>query len=619
MCGLLGYWSEESIVRPIFNSHLTRIGYRGPDHSEVTEVDGLFLGHNRLAILDLDPRSNQPMLSACGRVTLVFNGEIYNYMDLKTELEGYPFRTDSDTEVIIAAYLTWGESFAKHLSGMFSIALYDRQQKRVILARDPIGKKPLYFSYGNGFLAFASEIKALTGLPRISLSLNNSSVNEFFSAGFVGGGRTVYEAISQLPAGHLASFTLPVCAPPRMTRYWTLPVVEQIPHASEEELIDELDALLLDAVRLRLRSDVPVGVFLSGGLDSSLIAALAARISSKPLLTFTIGFAGTSSDESKYATQIAEYFGTRHAVHDVGEDMLSVLPKLIAELDQPFADSSFVPMYFVSREARRDVTVALSGDGGDELFAGYGHYDAFAWENEIREGWPRMLRRLLGYCAAPLPERHRSRTLKRLAIDDPYASMGAYASRFFSFNERKRLLCGPVSAEPTPELEFLARFLPGIDWLQNICQADFQGYMVDDILVKVDRMSMLNSLEVRSPFLDKRIAEFAFSKVPSALKRRGMEKKYLLKQLARRYLPSDFQFERKHGFGVPLGQWFNKALGDRLSDLLFDAPSGYVDRDQAMRYLKSHRRGLSNYSKKLFAILIWEEWFANQRRPKSGL
>jgi len=276
-------------------------------------------------------------------------------------------------------------------------------------------------------------------------------------------------------------------------------------------------------------------------------------------------------------------------------------------------------MYFVCRAARQDVTVILSGDGGDELFAGYGHYDAFAWENEIRESWPRMLRRLLGYCAAPLPERHRSRTLKRLVLDDPYASMGAYASRFFNFNERERLLCGPISAEPTPELEFLARFLPGIDWLQNICQADFQGYMVDDILVKVDRMSMLNSLEVRSPFLDERIAEFAFSKVPSALKRRGMEKKYLLKQLARRYLPSDFEFERKHGFGVPLGQWFNNELGDRLSDLLFDAPSEYVDRDQAMRYLKSHRRGLSNYSKKLFAILIWEEWFANQRRAANGV
>ena len=617
MCGFLGYWGTEPIARPTFDSHLARIRYRGPDYADVIEVEGLCLGHNRLAIIDLDPRSNQPMVSACGRITLVFNGEIYNYLELKKELVEYPFRTDSDTEVIIAAYLAWGENFVKHLTGMFSFALYDRQQKKVVLVRDHIGKKPLYFSYGAGFLAFASEIKALVGLPKVSLTLDPFAVNEFFSAGYIGRQRTVYEAISQLPAGHLASFSLPVCGPPKITRYWHLPVVERIPHASEDELIDELDALLMDAVRIRLRSDVPVGVFLSGGLDSSLIVALAARLSPYPIRTFTIGFPGTSSDESRHAERIAQYFGTKHTVYDINEDILGVFPTLMAELDQPFADSSLVPTYFVCREARRDVTVALSGDGGDELFAGYGHYDSFAWENEIRENWPRIMRRLLGYCAAPLPERHRSRTLKRLVLDDTYASMGAYASRFFNFRERARLLCGPIAAESSPEREFLLQFLPGIDWMQNICQADFQNYMVDDLLVKVDRMSMLNSLEVRSPLLDKHIAEFAFSKVPSTLKRHGGVKKYLLKQLARRYLPSDFEFERKHGFGVPLGQWFNNALGDRLSDLLADSPSGYVDRDQAMWYLKSHRRGLSNFSKKLFALLVWEEWFANQRLTAS--
>lgn len=619
MCGFLGYWSEEYIGRQTIEAHLARIKYRGPDHSEVVQVDGLSLGHNRLAILDLDSRSNQPMVSTCGRITVVFNGEIYNYIELKKHLIGYPFQTDSDTEVILAAYLTWGDDFTKHLSGMFSIAVYDREQKRVVLARDHIGKKPLYFSYGNGFLAFGSEIKAIIGLPRVSLEFDNEAVNEFFSAGYIGGDRTVYKAISQLPAGHTASFSLPVCNPPKVIRYWALPVVNIRTEVSEEDLVDELEALLIESIKLRLRSDVPIGIFLSGGLDSSLMVALAAKVSTQPLDTFTIAFAGTSSDESKYAIQVAKHFGTRHVIRNIDEDMLSAIPALIGELDQPFADSSIVPMYFVCREASKDVTVVLSGDGGDELFAGYGHYDAFAWENGVRDSLPRIVRKLLGYCAAPLPERHRTRTLKRLVFDDPYASMAAYASRFFDFNERKALLCGPVPAMPSPELEFLDRFLPHTDWLQNICQSDFQGYMVDDILVKVDRMSMLNSLEVRSPLLDKGVAEFAFSKVSSDFKRRGMVKKYLLKQVAKRYLPNDFQFERKHGFGVPLGQWFNGDLGNRLSELLSSSPSGYVDRDQTMRYLASHRRGLSNYSKKLFAILIWEEWFAHQRLDRIGI
>lgn len=610
MCGFLGYWGKAPLARSVFEAHLACMRHRGPDHAGIIDLDGLCLGHNRLAIIDLDPVSNQPMVSACGRLALVFNGEIYNYLELKEELRGYPFRTHSDTEVILAAYLAWGERFVKRLTGMFSLALYDRERSSILLARDPIGKKPLYYSYADGLVAFASEIKGLSGMPGIGADLDALAVNEYFSAGYIGGQRTVFKAISQLPAGHVATFSLPVCTAPSLTRYWRLPVAAVTPLASENELLDELDVLLTDAVRIRMRSDVPLGAFLSGGLDSSLVVALAARISSEPLRTFTIGFPGTSSDESNHAARIAAHFGTRHTLYEIGEDMLSCFPTLMSWLDQPFADSSIIPMHFVCCEARRDVTVALSGDGGDELFAGYGHYDAFAWENRIRQSYPPILRRLLGCIARPLPERHRTRTLKRLVYDDPYLSMGAYAARFFNLAEREELLCGPIQADPAPESEFLSRFLPGVDWLQNICQADFQDYMVDDILVKVDRMSMLNSLEVRSPLLDRRIAEFAFTRVPSSLKRVGSVKKYLLKQLARRYLPEDFAFERKHGFGVPLGQWFDTVLGDRLADLLASSSSGCIDRKVAMRYLKAHRRGFSNYSKKLFAILVWEEWFA---------
>jgi asparagine synthase (glutamine-hydrolysing) len=613
MCGILGYWGRESIAASAFGDHLRRIRHRGPDHAAAAELDGLHLGHNRLAIIDLDPRSNQPMISQCGNVALVFNGEIYNYVELKKELAEFPFRTDSDTEVIIAAYLSWGERFVDRLLGMFSFALYDRRRRTVVLARDHVGKKPLYFSQSPLCFAFASEIKALLGLPGISGALDDAAVNEFFSSGFIGGSRTVYRDISQLPAGHLATFTLPIAGPPVITRFWRLPVQDPVEPFDEERAVDELDALLADAVRIRLRSDVPVGVFLSGGLDSSLIVALAARASSRPVRTFTISFAGTSNDESAHAERIANHFGTQHTVHDVNEDVLGAFPSLVSQLDQPFADSSFVPMFFVCREARKEVTVALSGDGGDELFAGYGHYDFFARENDIRARWPSSLRKLVGRGAAWLPDRQRSQTLRRLVFDDYRLSMGSHASRFFNFQERGPLLCGPIAAEPTPEREFLSRLLPGLEWLQNICQADFQGYMVDDILVKVDRMSMLNSLEVRSPLLDKRVAEFAFARVPSDMKRREGVKKYILKRLAGRYLPRNFQFERKHGFGVPLDLWFKGVLGDRLMERLSSAPSGYVDPERALGYLRLHRRGFSNVSKKLFAILIWEEWFANQR------
>ncbi len=614
MCGILGHWGADAVPRQIFDDHLNRIRHRGPDHSAVIEIDGLTLGHNRLAIIDLDPRSNQPMFSACGRVALVFNGEIYNYLELKEQLTGYAFRTTSDTEVLIAAYLTWGQSCVTRLSGMFSFALYDRQRKTVFLARDHVGKKPLYFSQREGFLAFASEIRALAGLPGISDELDPIAVNEYFSTGYIGGRRTVYRAISQLPAGHAASFALPVSGPPSIDRYWRLPVAESMPNLDEEELVEELDALLVHAVQVRLQSDVPVGVFLSGGLDSSVVVALAARSSARPVRTLTVSFPGTSIDESRHAERIAKHFGTNHSIHHVHDDVVATVPLLAADLDQPFADSSFVPTHRVCLEARKDLTVALSGDGGDELFAGYGHYDAFAWENRLREHVPGAVRRLIGSVAALLPERQKTATLKRLVYDDPYVSMTAHSARLFTLAERQLLLRGPILANSTPEDECLRRFLPRLDWLQNICQADCQNYMVDDILVKVDRMSMLNSLEVRSPLLDKRIVEFAFMKVPSTLKRRGSVKKYLLKRVAQRYLPPGFEFERKQGFGVPLGAWFKGALGERLAELLSDAPSGYLDRNQAMWYLDSHRRGLSNFSKKLFAMLIWEEWFAHQRR-----
>jgi len=613
MCGLLGYWSERFSPQEVFEKQLSKLRHRGPDYTGIRYEGRLVLGHTRLAIIDLDAASNQPMTSNCGKISIVFNGEIYNFLELRSELSDYQFTTNSDTEVIIAAYLKWGKDFVKKLNGMFSLAIHDLEQNALFFARDPIGKKPLYYSHNSKCFAFASEIKALIGLPGVDTELNSLAANEYFSLGYIGNNRTVFESISQLPAGHSAFFSFDSPSELKIERYWHLSVTKGDVSRNEDNFLEEIDELLVDAVRIRMRSDVPLGAFLSGGLDSSLIVALAAKISSQPLNTFTISFPGMSNDEAIYAKKIAAYFGTNHVVHEVHEDMLDDLPGLISQLDQPFADSSIVPTSLICREARKDVTVALSGDGGDELFAGYGHYDYFAWEDNIRKSWPPILRKTMGRVASVLPERHKTRMIKRLAIDDQYNSMGAYASRFFDFEEREKLFAGPLKADPFPELEYQSHFLDGIDWLQNICQADFQDYMVDDILVKVDRMSMLHSLEVRSPLLDKRIAEVVFSKIPSDLKRHGTIKKYLLKKLAHRYLPKDFEFERKAGFGVPLGQWFDSVLGERLLSLLDSSPSGCIDTNVARHYLKLHKRGFSNYSKKLFAILVWEEWFATHK------
>jgi len=614
MCGLLGYWSEGFLPEEVFSKQLSKLRHRGPDHTGIQHEGQLSLGHARLAIIDLSATSNQPMKSICGKISIVFNGEIYNYLELRSELSDYKFTSDSDTEVIIAAYLKWGKSFVKKMNGMFSLAIHDIEQNTLFFARDSIGKKPLYYFHNSKCLAFASEIKALIGLPGVESELNHLAANEYFSLGYIGESRTIFKNIYQLPAGHSACFYFDSPSRLKVQRYWYLPVTNGDLTMSEGDLLDRLDELIMDAVKIRMRSDVPLGVFLSGGLDSTLVAALAANFSSQPLKTFTISFPGMPNDEALYAKKIAAHFGTNHLVHEVSTDMIGEFSGLISQLDQPFADSSILPTSIMCREARKDVTVALSGDGGDELFAGYEHYDYFALESKIRKNWPPMLRKTLGHIAKILPERHKTRTLKRLAIDDQYDSMGAYASRFFNFEERQKLFSGSLDASPFPEFEYQTHFLDGIDWLQNICQADYQGYLVDDILVKVDRMSMLNSLEVRSPLLDKRIAEFAFSKVPPSFKRHGATKKYLLKKLAYRYLPNDFKYDRKAGFGVPLGNWFNLDLGDRLVELLETSPSGIINIDVAKNYLKSHRKGFSNFSKKLFAILVWEEWFANQNK-----
>ena len=617
MCGFLGFWPNFKINKNQFQNNLSRINYRGPDYSNVKQIDDVILGHNRLSIIDLKAQSNQPLVSSCGRYNIVFNGEIYNYIELKNEINDYKFITNSDTEVILASFAKWGEKCLSKLNGMFSFAIYDKKEKSIFLARDRMGKKPLYYSISKDSLCFGSEVKALVNLPGVELNIDQCAFNDYFSKGFIGYNRSIFDSIKQLPPGSFLKLRLDKLKVINPQYYWSLPVTSEYEKCSEIELIDEFDQLLNESINIRMKSDVPLGVFLSGGLDSSLIVAIAAKISKKPISTYTIGFTDQSMDETNYAKLISNYYKTNHNTFTINNDITSILPKIFSSLDQPFADSSLLPMYLVSREAQKYVTVALSGDGGDELFAGYGHYNDFAFEQQIRKILPRTITKSIGLIANCLPERHKTRTLKRFKFDDIYQSMGQYAARFFNYQERLKLFSNRNNVLNFPEVEFIKQFNPDLDWLQNICQADMKGYMVDDILVKVDRMSMMNSLEVRSPLLDYKIAEFSFLKVPSTLKRNGPISKYILKELGKRYLPKNFVFNRKHGFGVPLSDWFKSSLGDRLKDIFENSHSGYLNKSEVLNYIKMHNRGYSNYSKKLFSILVWEEWFSNFKTLKN--
>jgi asparagine synthase (glutamine-hydrolysing) len=615
MCGFIGYTRKKDDVEeyiPQFNKNLNKIRYRGPDYSNFRKVgSNVLLGHNRLSIIDLDPVSNQPMSSKDKKVHLVFNGEIYNYKDLKKELRDYNFVTHSDTEVIIAAYYKWGVEFIKKLNGMFSIALYDVRTHLIILARDHIGKKPLYYSYSDQYFCFGSEVKALIGLPGVGNDICEAASNQYFSTGFVSGENSIYRDIKQIKPGRYMVYNLKTFQVVKIEQYWSLTVTNGNSKISKIDLVNEFEDLLIKSVTDRMNSDVPLGVFLSGGLDSSLIAAIASNISQEKINTFTIGFSGYKNDEEEYANSVASFLGTNHTTYNISSNILKNIPSLINKLDQPFADSSFIPTYYLCKEVKGGVDVVLSGDGGDELFAGYEQYSNFSWEYRARGLLPYSIRKAVGKISKFLPERHKTRVLKRFIYDDIYQSMGAYASRFFDYSERKKLLSGSINVSNIPEKHFNSSFLENIDWLQNICQNDFKNYMVDDILVKVDRMSMQNSLEVRSPLLDKDIANFAFSKVPVKMKLNGDIKKFLLKELAKKYLPSDFPYDRKAGFGVPLSKWFDEYLTDYLQDLIKCNPSGYLNIKEVDRYIREHKLGLSNHSKKLFSILVWELWIAN--------
>jgi asparagine synthase (glutamine-hydrolysing) len=588
--------------------------HRGPDDAGVWQSqDGTtVLAHRRLAIIDLSPGGHQPMMDDAGRLAIVFNGEIYNYRELRAELEssGHGFRTQSDTEVILEAYRCWGDGCVERLNGMFAFAIYDIGRDLLFAARDRAGEKPLFYWHAGNSLVFASELKAIMQHPGFNRRLDLEAMNFYLTYGYVPWDMCILQGVRKLPQGHCLRYERKNNR--LSTRaYWSLPAPHNGTGPETKQLVHTLKELLTDAVRRQLVADVPVGILLSGGIDSSLITAIASQVSPKPVKTFTISFPGHAChDEAPFAKIVADHFGTEHTVLPAEAASVELLPELARHYDEPLADSSMIPTFLVSRLIRQHATVAIGGDGGDELFAGYQHYSWLLRQETARKYMPALSRAVVSRSAeAALPVGYRGRAYL-LGLEGQVQNSFAFVNQFFDLRTRLRLF--PPFREHSPG--FLARAerfkgdlnVPGTTLVQRATAVDFMTYLVDDILVKVDRASMLTSLEVRAPFLDYRILEFAFSQVPDSLRVQGNDRKILPRLLAKELLPKELDLKRKQGFAIPFARWFKGEWGDYIKSVLLSEDS-WFDRAMVTKLIAGQDRGLAN-TQRLFAIMMLELW-----------
>jgi asparagine synthase (glutamine-hydrolysing) len=615
MCGIIGVASRTAVSdRGWLALGRDALRHRGPDHAgEWWSADGCVgVGHRRLAIIDLSPAGHQPMQDADGGSCIVLNGEIYNFADLRQELmaQGHAFRTHSDTEVILAAYREWGTDCLSRLNGMFAFALYDNRRRQLFIARDRAGEKPLFYALADGALRFASELKGLMADPALPRRIDPEALDCYLAMGFVPGERSMLHGVKKLPPAHALAFDLNN-GQSRLWRYWQLPELSASAatgEADEAGLLDELEALLEDAVRRQLVADVPVGVLLSGGVDSSLVTAMAVRAAPK-VKTFTIRFPGFGQyDETEHARLIARHFGTEHVELVAAESTVDLLPLLARQFDEPMVDSSMIPTYLVSRLVREHCTVALGGDGGDELFGGYAHYNRLLWLQKHLGGVPQSLRLAAANAAqALLPVGFKGRNwLQGLGVDLRTGLPLIFS--LFDRGTRRRLMARHSAWELAAERIREQRIPKSADLLQRATRMDFGNYLAEDILVKVDRASMLNSLEVRAPLLDYRLIEFAFGKVPSHLKATVNSRKILLKKLTQRVLPREFDRQRKQGFSIPLASWLQSGPWKALfREVLLDSDNTVFDRKEVSSLLAGQAKGRVN-SERLFALVLFELW-----------
>jgi asparagine synthase (glutamine-hydrolysing) len=617
MCGIAGFvdrdasaGSGNAAAFALVHRMCDVIRHRGPDDEGIHVAPGVGLGMRRLSIIDLSG-GRQPIHNENGTVWVVFNGEIYNYQELRAELEGsgHCFATSSDTETIVHAYEQWGADAFARLRGMFGIALWDASSRTLLLARDRAGQKPLHYAERAGRLYFGSEIKSLLAAGAIDARINLRALDHYLAFLYTPRDESIFEGVCKLPPGHYLRWH---DGRADVVRYWQIAEGETFA-GSEADAVAALDGVLQDAVRSHMVSDVPLGAFLSGGVDSSAVVGMMARASSQPVKTFSIGFDEPEFDELEHARTVARHFGTDHHEFVVRPDGLSILEDLVSHFDEPFADSSAIPTWYVSEIARRHVTVVLSGDGGDELFGGYDRYLAHprvaAFDRLAVPG----LRKVAALVWPHLPHGVRGKNFLRHVARD---AAGRYLDSIalFHSDERRALFTADVQSALTADAEgTLARHFDRFAGLPNesrMMRFDFETYLPEDVLTKVDRMSMAHSIESRVPLLDNTVIDFAAT-LPSHFKIRDGRRKHVFKEALRPLLPPGILDRRKQGFGIPLGVWFRGGLTGLFSEVL-DSPRarqrGYFERSFVSRLLREHLARQRDHTLRLWQLLVFELW-----------
>ena len=615
ICGIVEFGRQSDIPSDVVHRMNQTMIHRGPDDGGVFVGPGVGLGHRRLSIIDL-AGGHQPMSNEDGTVWVLLNGEIYNYPELRAELlqRGHKFATKSDTEAIVHLYEDLAEGCFARLRGMFSIAIWDSRSRKLVLARDRVGKKPLFYAADPQRILFGSELKALLAGDSLSRRIDEQALSDYFSFGYIPAPKTIYRSVRKVMPGH---YLVASADGTRETCYWDLSFAK-VRQQSEEEWGEQLRHQLCEATRIRLMSDVPLGAFLSGGIDSSSVVAMMSHLMKRAVTTCSIGFQEEKYNESEYARQVSTLFSTEHHEEIVEPNAIEIVDKLAWHYDEPFADSSAIPTYYVSKIARGQVTVALGGDGGDESFAGYRRYKLDYYENRLRSYVPAALRRgLFGplgrwYPAmAWAPRIFRAKatleSLSRSPLEGYFNSIS-----YFRPNDKARLLTADFRKQlgGYDSLDLFRRYYDKADTddpLSKIQYVDVKTYLTDDILTKVDRASMAVSLEVRAPFLDHKLLELAAS-MPSSLKLRNGVGKFILKKSLEPVLPRNILYRPKQGFAIPLDVWFRRELKELGQSIIVETDDGILDRNFLARIWNQHQKGLYDRSALLWSVLMFRKW-----------
>jgi asparagine synthase (glutamine-hydrolysing) len=614
ICGLVAAAPEASLV----DRMAAAIEHRGPDEGGTDAFGRCVLGHRRLRVVDLAPTGRQPVASEDGSVVAVFNGEIYNFPELRAELaaQGHELPGTGDTQILPHLYEEHGPAFVERLDGMFALALWDSARERLVLARDRLGKKPLLWTWlEDGAFAFASEVKAFAELPAFRRDVDLQALDAYLALGYVPGDRSAFASVQRLPPAHVLVLE---GREPRLERYWEPRPAE--PSASDEEWLERVRGELAAAVRRRLIADVPLGALLSGGIDSSVVVALMAQEASGPVRTFSVGFPDSRYDEREYARAVADRYATEHEEIVVRPDAASLLPRLAWAFDEPFADSSALPTYLVCELARRRITVALTGDGGDEAFGGYERYVAHRLAGRLPHApavaAARVLRALPGGRREPRSGAFRAARFLELAGLPPRERYGRLME-LFPAELRRELWTAEAGAELRSAGELLGTPAGGITGLQAL---DLGTYLPGDLLVKADIASMANSLELRSPFLDHHVVELGLA-LPDSLKTHGRTGKVALRKAFAEDLPPQVAKRGKRGFGVPVARWFREDLRELAGDVLLDPRArhrGQLRPQTVERLLREHQAGSADHGARLWALVmleLWQRFYVEAERP----